>query len=185
MDTDRLAQLLKATREGDRVAAQALADYLEENDLKDVVAEGLSGYAETVTRRLVGRGVLPPTNLWLQMKRDVEDAVEGVLGQGLGHAFEEIFPTDPTIAELIAEEGDGLKWAVEDHFIRSVRFAHNVCRVKFGFTLNAMRPGEVVDPKDDPDSSGQIGGHATLEILPDAWAFTDITGVLAEHEDDG
>jgi hypothetical protein len=37
MDTDRLAQLLKATRDGDRVAAQALADLLEENNLGEVV----------------------------------------------------------------------------------------------------------------------------------------------------
>jgi hypothetical protein len=58
-----------------------------------------------------------------------------------------------------------------------------VCRVGFGFVLNSSRPGEAVGPKDDADIGEQIGGEATLEILPDAWAFTDEMGVLAEHED--
>jgi hypothetical protein len=179
MDTERLAQLLQATREGDRVAAQALADYLEENDLKDVVREGLTAYEQAVSRRLMGRGVLPRIDLRVQMKCDIQAAVNNALGRDLDQAFEEVWPHNPAVSALIAQ-ADGLEWRLTECDIGAVFFDDFTCTVRFIFTLNGYRPAS----GPEREIGRQIDGYATLEILPDSWEFTDVKADIMRDEDD-
>jgi hypothetical protein len=180
MDTNRLTQLLTATRDGDRVAAQALADLLEENDLKDVVREGLTAYEQAVSRRLMGRGVLPQIDLRVQMKCDIQAAVNNALGRDLDQAFEEVWPHNPAVSALIAQ-ADGLEWRLTECDIGAVFFDDFTCTVRLIFTLNGYRP----ESGPEREIGRQIGGDTTLEILPDSWEFTDVRAEFMRDEDEG